>query len=127
MQANHILDLLSLEFGEEDYAIATTEVDEKRDIWETSIYLMFDEEDDILARVNAALVAEFPDLPVEREVIPDIDWIAKSLEGLTPVRAGRFLVHGPMTAIRSVPMIWPSRLMPVRLSAPAIMARRLAA
>ncbi|ACM37057.1 MULTISPECIES: 50S ribosomal protein L11 methyltransferase [Rhizobium/Agrobacterium group] len=94
VQANHILDLLSLEFGEEDYAIATTEVDEKRDIWETSIYLMFDEEDDILARVNAALVTEFPDLPVEREVIPDIDWIAKSLEGLTPVRAGRFLVHG---------------------------------
>ncbi|MCF1446520.1 50S ribosomal protein L11 methyltransferase [Agrobacterium vitis] len=94
VQANHILDLLSLEFGEEDYAIATTEVDEKRDIWETSIYLMFDEEDDILARVKAALVAEFPDLPVEREVIPDIDWIAKSLEGLTPVRAGRFLVHG---------------------------------
>ncbi|BCH63108.1 ribosomal protein L11 methyltransferase [Agrobacterium vitis] len=94
VQANHILDLLSLEFGEEDYAIATTEVDEKRDIWETSIYLMFDEEDDILARVKTALVAEFPDLPVEREVIPDIDWIAKSLEGLTPVRAGRFLVHG---------------------------------
>ncbi|WP_429930449.1 50S ribosomal protein L11 methyltransferase [Agrobacterium vitis] len=94
VQANHILDLLSFEFGEEDYAIATTEVDEKRDIWETSIYLMFDEEDDILARVKTALVAEFPDLPVEREVIPDIDWIAKSLEGLTPVRAGRFLVHG---------------------------------
>ncbi|KAA3512671.1 50S ribosomal protein L11 methyltransferase [Agrobacterium vitis] len=94
VQANHILDLLSLEFGEEDYAIATTEVDEKRDIWQTSIYLMFDEEDDILARVKTALVAEFPDLPVEREVIPDIDWIAKSLEGLTPVRAGRFLVHG---------------------------------
>ncbi|MVA73448.1 50S ribosomal protein L11 methyltransferase [Agrobacterium vitis] len=94
VQANHILDLLSLEFGEEDYAIATTEVDEKRDIWETSIYLMFDEEDDILARVKTALVTEFPDLPVEREVIPDIDWIAKSLEGLTPVRAGRFLVHG---------------------------------
>ncbi|MVA25633.1 50S ribosomal protein L11 methyltransferase [Agrobacterium vitis] len=94
VQANHILDLLSLEFGEEDYAIATTEVDEKRDIWETSIYLMFDEEDDILARVKTALVEEFPDLPVEREVIPDIDWIAKSLEGLTPVRAGRFLVHG---------------------------------
>ena len=27
-------------------------------------------------------------------MIPDIDWIAKSLEGLKPVRAGRFLVHG---------------------------------
>jgi len=31
---------------------------------------------------------------VEREVVPDIDWVAKSLEGLRPVRAGRFLVHG---------------------------------
>jgi ribosomal protein L11 methyltransferase len=27
-------------------------------------------------------------------VLPDIDWITKSLEGLKPVRAGRFLVHG---------------------------------
>ena len=27
-------------------------------------------------------------------MLPDIDWVAKSLEGLQPVRAGRFLVHG---------------------------------
>jgi ribosomal protein L11 methyltransferase len=33
-------------------------------------------------------------MPIDMEVIPDIDWIAKSLEGLKPVRAGRFLVHG---------------------------------
>lgn len=26
--------------------------------------------------------------------LPDADWVAKSLEGLKPVRAGRFLVHG---------------------------------
>ena len=26
--------------------------------------------------------------------LPDTDWVAKSLEGLKPVRAGRFLVHG---------------------------------
>ena len=31
---------------------------------------------------------------IDREVLPDIDWVAKSLEGLKPVRAGRFLVHG---------------------------------
>ncbi len=36
----------------------------------------------------------FPEAKVEREVIPDVDWVAKSLEGLKPVRAGRFLVHG---------------------------------
>lgn len=26
--------------------------------------------------------------------LPDTDWVAKSLEGLKPVRAGRFVVHG---------------------------------
>ncbi|TIO39183.1 MAG: 50S ribosomal protein L11 methyltransferase, partial [Mesorhizobium sp.] len=31
---------------------------------------------------------------VEREALPDIDWVARSLEGLKPVRAGRFFVHG---------------------------------
>ena len=34
------------------------------------------------------------DAAIGREVLPDIDWVAKSLEGLQPVRAGRFLVHG---------------------------------
>ncbi len=92
--ANRILDLMSFAFGEEDFAIATTEVDEKSDIWEASIYLMMAEEDDVLPRVHELLAEEFPDLPVQREVIPDVDWIAKSLEGLKPVRAGRFLVHG---------------------------------
>ena len=26
--------------------------------------------------------------------LPETDWVAKSLEGLKPVRAGRFLIHG---------------------------------
>lgn len=30
----------------------------------------------------------------ELETLPDINWVAKSLEGLKPVAAGRFLVHG---------------------------------
>lgn len=92
--ANRILDLMSFAFGEEDFAIATTEVDEKNDVWQASVYMMADEEEEVNERVVALLAEEYPDLPVEREVIPDIDWIAKSLEGLTPVRAGRFLVHG---------------------------------
>ncbi|KIQ05157.1 ribosomal protein L11 methyltransferase [Agrobacterium tumefaciens] len=94
VQSGEVLDLLSEVFGEEDIAIANTEVDEKRDIWETSVYLYANDEDDVRARVTEALSSAFPDLTVEREIIPDVDWIAKSLEGLTPVRAGRFLVHG---------------------------------
>lgn len=92
--AGEVLDLLSEVFGEEDFAIATTEIDEKKDIWEASVYMMQVDEDDVRVRVEAALSEAFPEMKVEREVIPDVDWVAKSLEGLKPVRAGRFLVHG---------------------------------
>lgn len=92
--AAQILDILSEVFGEEDYAIATTEVDEKKDIWEASVYLMRDEEEIVHNRIAEGIRHAFPDAAIEREVIPDVDWIARSLEGLKPVRAGRFLVHG---------------------------------
>ncbi|WP_208250131.1 50S ribosomal protein L11 methyltransferase [Rhizobium sp. T1470] len=94
VQAGEILDLLSDVFGEEDFAIATTEIDERKDIWEASVYMMREDELQVRARVEEALKVSFPEAKVEREVIPDVDWVAKSLEGLKPVRAGRFLVHG---------------------------------
>jgi len=93
-QAEDILDLLSEVFGEEDFAIGTTEIDEKKDIWEASVYMMAEEEADVRTRIEAALKDAFPDAALSREVIPDVDWVTKSLEGLKPVRAGRFLVHG---------------------------------
>lgn len=93
-KAEQILDILSFCFGEEDFAVGTTEIDEKKDIWEASVYMMAEDEADVHARIAEALSEEFPDAVIEREIIPDIDWIAKSLEGLKPVRAGRFLVHG---------------------------------
>jgi ribosomal protein L11 methyltransferase len=93
-QAEQVLDLLSEVFGEEDFAIATTEIDEKKDIWEASVYMMREDEDEVRQRVGEALAAAYSELSIQREVIPDVDWVAKSLEGLKPVRAGRFLVHG---------------------------------
>ena len=89
-----VLDLMTDAFEDEGYAIATMEMDEKKDIWEASLYIDFDEEDDMRVRFADVVAARFPDAVIEREVIPDVDWIAKSLEGLSPVRAGRFLVHG---------------------------------
>jgi ribosomal protein L11 methyltransferase len=93
-QAEEILDLLGEVFGEEDFAIGTTEIDEKKDIWEASVYMMAEDEADVRSRVEAVLSQAFPDAALSREVIPDVDWVSKSLEGLKPVRAGRFLVHG---------------------------------
>ena len=92
--AEAVLEALSSVFGEEDYAIATQEIDEARGIWEASIYGTADQEADIAERFKSLIRTDFPALVLERETLPDIDWIARSLEGLKPVRAGRFLVHG---------------------------------
>lgn len=92
--AEAVMNALSDLFGDEDYAIATQEVDEAQEIWEASIYMTAADEAEIAERFEDLLKAAFPDLRMQREVLPDIDWISKSLEGLKPVRAGRFLVHG---------------------------------
>ncbi len=94
VRAGVILDLMTEAFGEEDLAIATTEIDERKDIWEASVYITFDDEQAMTERLQALFASEHGDLAIEREVIPDVDWVTKSLEGLSPVRAGRFLVHG---------------------------------
>lgn len=51
---------------------------------EASVYMMTDEEESVRSRLAQALEVEFSHLPIEREVLPDVDWIAKSLEGLAP-------------------------------------------
>ncbi|MGD9476232.1 UNVERIFIED_ORG: 50S ribosomal protein L11 methyltransferase [Roseateles sp. XES5] len=92
--ADAALSLMTDAFEEEGYAIATMEIDEKKDIWEASVYMFRPDEAEIHERFAALLAADFPKARIEREELPDIDWIAKSLEGLKPVRAGRFVVHG---------------------------------
>ncbi|MCQ2003775.1 50S ribosomal protein L11 methyltransferase [Rhizobium sp. NRK18] len=92
--ADVILGLMTDVFEDRGYAIATMEIDEKRDLWEASVYLQEEEEADIRAEFACLLAPGFAKLSIEKEVLPEIDWIAKSLEGLKPVRAGRFIVHG---------------------------------
>ena len=46
----------------------------------------------LLAPVESETGVKAEDLRIER--LPETDWVAKSLEGLAPVRAGRFFVHG---------------------------------
>ncbi|MER8445981.1 50S ribosomal protein L11 methyltransferase [Mesorhizobium sp. M1066] len=84
---------LEAAFEEEGLPIAVLEVDEDKDIHEVSLYADGDVDavetrlKDILARLSLSKL-------VEREALPDIDWVAHSLEELKPVRAGRFFVHG---------------------------------
>lgn len=85
---------LEAEFEDDGLAIAITEIDEAAGIDEISVYADADNVGAIEARLRAASGSTDADLVISREALPDIDWVTKSLEGLKPVRAGGFIVHG---------------------------------
>ncbi|MCC2689864.1 MAG: ribosomal protein methyltransferase, partial [Rhizobiaceae bacterium] len=84
---------LDAEFEDDGLPLAMAELDEARGLQEISIYADLDEAG-TERRVGAVLKELGLDRAIGRETVPDVDWVARSLEGLGPVRAGRFLVHG---------------------------------
>ncbi|RWC25509.1 50S ribosomal protein L11 methyltransferase [Mesorhizobium sp.] len=84
---------LEAAFEEEGLPIAVLEVDEDKDIHEVSLYADGDV-DMVETRLKDILAGLSLSRPIKREALPDIDWVAHSLEELKPVRAGRFFVHG---------------------------------
>ncbi|MDX8459515.1 50S ribosomal protein L11 methyltransferase [Mesorhizobium humile] len=93
IDADRIFAALDAAFEDDGLPIAVLEVDEEKDIHEVSLYADGDI-DPVEARVRDILAGLGLPKPVEREVLPDVDWVSRSLEGLKPVRAGRFFVHG---------------------------------
>ncbi|MDX8538293.1 50S ribosomal protein L11 methyltransferase [Mesorhizobium sp. M4B.F.Ca.ET.215.01.1.1] len=93
IEADRIFAALDAAFEDEGLPLAVLEVDEDRDIHEVSLYADGDV-DAVEARLKDILAGLALTKPIERETLPEIDWVARSLEGLKPVRAGRFFVHG---------------------------------
>ena len=75
------------DFAFDPLAVTINETDEARNLWETVAYFA-DEAEAAEARLHFAydrgLIAP----------LPDTDWVKQSLEGLAPVAAGRFFLHG---------------------------------
>lgn len=66
------------------------EEDEDHNVWRIDAFPVDAEEQAAIAGV----LARFSDLRTAIEVLADADWLAMSLSGLPPVRAGRFFVYG---------------------------------
>ena len=92
--AKPLFEALEAEFEEDGLPLAILEIDEAADIHEVSVYGEAEDEAAIRARLVSKAQALGLKAGIETEILPDIDWVAKSLEGLKPVRAGRFLVYG---------------------------------
>ena len=92
VEANRLFAALETAFEEDGAPLAVTEIDEAKDIHEISLYAEGDGDAEV--RFAGVLTELGHRAGFGTEVLPDVDWVTRSLEGLKPVRAGRFLVHG---------------------------------
>lgn len=88
--AHHLEDL----FDEEGFAISYFEIDEDTQIWALALYPFDEIMETVLEKSCKALEDLASPLNLSKTVLPNEDWVTKSLEGLAPVEAGRFVIHG---------------------------------
>lgn len=102
--ARQISDLLTESFDPDAVAVAAWEEPDGR--WPITLYFR-ESPDESAVRALVAL-ASTPDLAgaLTFDTLTPTDWVRKSLEGLKPVEAGRFVVHGSHDRAR----IRPSRI-----------------
>lgn len=90
--AQHLHDRFDDAFEDDGYPLAIGVADEAHGIHEVSIYT--DTPASVAERMHRIIGEAGEMLTVESEDLDDVDWVARSLEGLKPVRAGGFVAHG---------------------------------
>ncbi|EJF78636.1 Ribosomal protein L11 methyltransferase [Candidatus Bartonella washoeensis] len=91
-EAERLYTLMETAFDEQGYPLALTEIDEKNSIYELSLYV--DQESQKNASKHFARILSIDPDKIKSEILPNIDWVKQSLEGLKPVYAGPFCLHG---------------------------------
>ena len=90
--ARAMTDLLGETFDPTDTAVAAFEAEDGR-TWRLEAYFAEPPEESVIRDLIRPIVGDRADAATF-ETIDQQDWVRASLEGLKPVRAGRFLVHG---------------------------------
>jgi ribosomal protein L11 methyltransferase len=86
-QAHDVAELIENDFQLEPLAVTINETDEALGLWETVAWF---EDEQTAKDARAHLATPFATIAP----VPDVDWVRRSLEGLAPVKAGRFFLHG---------------------------------
>lgn len=94
LEAKRIADILERAFEDDGNPVTIYEASPDGSVWAAEILLFGMEPAEAAEVVRDRVGADAFAAPLEAEELPDINWVEKSLEGLKPVRAGRFLVHG---------------------------------
>jgi ribosomal protein L11 methyltransferase len=97
--AKRIADIVTETFDPAQTAASAFEVEDDTVTWSAKpwtaeVYFGFAPDQPAIRELLASAVGEELANKVEFGIIDEKDWVATSLHGLAPVRAGRFLVHG---------------------------------
>jgi ribosomal protein L11 methyltransferase len=97
--ARSAVDLLGETFDPAETAAAAFEEKSSTESWAAQpwmveVYFAFQPDEDNVRALVAMAVGEDLAQTIEFDRVQQKDWVNASLEGLSPVRAGRFLVHG---------------------------------
>lgn len=87
LAAQSMADAIDEHFAINAIAVTVNETDEARALWNVVAYF-----NDTTAAAQARDILDIAD--AEIAPVPDVDWVRRSLEGLAPVIAGRFYLHG---------------------------------
>lgn len=90
-ESERVARLLQEAFEEEGVTVSWFESETG---WTVDSWFFADDPVEVEARVRDVLGADGFGLPMEVFETPDLDWVKLSLDGLKPVVAGRFVVHG---------------------------------
>jgi ribosomal protein L11 methyltransferase len=96
-RARAIADLVVESFEPSETAASAFETDAPLaggKAWMVEVYFGFPPDEDLLRELVAVAAGDAAAAAVEFGRTPQRDWVANALAGLSPVRAGRFLVHG---------------------------------
>ncbi len=97
-EAKALSDIMEVRFEDDGFPVAVFESSTDGKVWTAEVLILESTIDDAINLVEMRLFDQFEGgvLPTSAEVeaLPDINWVAKSLEGLKPVRAERVIVHG---------------------------------
>jgi len=93
VEAERIARLLERAFEDEGLPVTRHETVDGGD-WAVEVLFFEEDEADAAARVRDALGGDGFAAAIAAERLPDVDWVAASLEGLAPVHVGRFVLHG---------------------------------
>lgn len=94
IEAKRIYELLARDFEDDGNPVTVFEASADGREWTAEILLFDMSEAEAAELVKDRLGADAFAAPVEAVELEDINWVEKSLEGLSPVQAGRFFIHG---------------------------------